>query len=267
MPRANRYFLPGHVWHLTHRCHQKHFLLKFTRDRRRYLHWVFEAKKRFGLAVLNYIVTSNHVHLLVKDTGPNVIAQSMQLIAGCTAHEYNQRKGRQGAFWEDRYHATAIEVDEHLHRCLVYIDLNMVRAGVVRHPAEWADSGYREIEEPRERYGVIDLRGLVALCGFGEVAEFQRAHRHWVEEALSGAMAVRDDRWSQAIAVGSLAFIDRIRDELGVTAIHRKVAQVGETYALREPSAAYGGHFASEKDALTPENTILWEKNPECSKL
>jgi len=56
--------------------------LKFARDRRRYLHWVFEAKKRFGLCVLDYMVTSNHIHLLVKDTGPNVIAQSMQLIAG-----------------------------------------------------------------------------------------------------------------------------------------------------------------------------------------
>lgn len=44
-----------------------------------------------------------------------------------TAQEYNRHKGRQGAFWEDRYHAT----DEHLHRCLAYIDLNMVRAGVV----------------------------------------------------------------------------------------------------------------------------------------
>ena len=74
------------------------------------------------------MVTSNHIHLLVKDSGPNVIAQSMQLIAGRTAQEYNQRKGRQGAFWEDRYHATAIETDAHLHRCLVYIDLNMIRA-------------------------------------------------------------------------------------------------------------------------------------------
>jgi hypothetical protein len=22
MPRANRYFLPNHVWHLTRRCHE-----------------------------------------------------------------------------------------------------------------------------------------------------------------------------------------------------------------------------------------------------
>ena len=69
------------------------------------------------------------IHLLVKDTGGDVIAPSMQLIAGRTAQEYNQRKNRHGAFWEDRYHATAIEADDHLHRCLAYIDLNMVRAG------------------------------------------------------------------------------------------------------------------------------------------
>jgi hypothetical protein len=61
----------------------------------------------------------------------------MQLIAGRTAQEYNQRKNRQGAFREDRYHATAIEADEHLHRCLVYIDLNRVRAGAVNHPEKW----------------------------------------------------------------------------------------------------------------------------------
>jgi REP-associated tyrosine transposase len=85
--------------------------------------------------MLNHMVTSNHIHLLVKDTGPNVIVQSMQLIAGRSAQEYNQRKGRQGAFWEDRYHATAIEADEHLHRCVVYIELNMVRAGVVSDQA------------------------------------------------------------------------------------------------------------------------------------
>ena len=117
-------------------------MLKFARDRRRYVHWLFEAKKRVGLSVLNYMVTYNHVHLLVKDTGPTVIARSMQLIASRTAQEYNQRKVRHGAFWEDRYHATAIDLDDHLHRCLVYIDLNMVRAGADKHPSEWAHCGY-----------------------------------------------------------------------------------------------------------------------------
>src|SRR3954462_6043609 len=94
MPRANRYFVPGQIWHITHRCHKKSFLLKFARDRGRYLRWLFEAKRRFGLCVLNYAVTSNHVHLLLKDTGGGVIARSLQLAAGRTAQEFNQRKNR-----------------------------------------------------------------------------------------------------------------------------------------------------------------------------
>jgi len=56
------------------------------------------------------MVTSNHIHLLVADDwGREVIPNSMQLVAGRTGQEYNQRKGRKGAYWEDRYHATAVE--------------------------------------------------------------------------------------------------------------------------------------------------------------
>ncbi len=100
--------------------------MKFARDRRRWYRWLIEARKRFGLRVLNYVVTSNHIHLLVIDSAPETISKSLQLIAGRTGQEFNQRKERKGAFWEDRYHATAVEADEHLIRCLVYIDLNMV---------------------------------------------------------------------------------------------------------------------------------------------
>ena len=115
MARAKRHFLPGHVWHITHRCHKKEFLLKFARDRRRWLRWLFEAKKRYGIRILNYMVTSNHIHLLVVDGGgQDVIPKSIKLVAGRTDQEYNQRKNRNGAFWEDRYHATAVSSDRHL---------------------------------------------------------------------------------------------------------------------------------------------------------
>ena len=67
------------------------------------------------MAILNYMVTSNHIHLLVVDTVErNAIPKSIQLVAGRTGQEYNQRKSRRGAFWEDRYHATAVESGEHL---------------------------------------------------------------------------------------------------------------------------------------------------------
>ncbi len=52
MPCAHRLFLPIYVWHITHRCHRKDFLPKFAKDRTRWLYWLFEAKKRFGLYAL-----------------------------------------------------------------------------------------------------------------------------------------------------------------------------------------------------------------------
>ncbi len=128
MPRANRHYIPGYVWHITHRCHKGEFLLNFPRDRRRWIQWLFEAKKRYGLSILNYMVTSNHVHLLVSDDGnKDTIPKSIQLIAGRTGQSYNQRKIRKGAYWEDRYHATAVECDEHLAQCMVYIDIHPVK--------------------------------------------------------------------------------------------------------------------------------------------
>jgi putative transposase len=161
MARANRHYIPNCIWHITHRCHKREFLLRFLKDRKRWVYWLFEAKKRFGLRILNYAVTSNHIHLLVIDRGREVIPMSIQLIAGRTAQEYNQRKKRKGAFWEDRYHATAIESDKHLIRCMIYIDLNMVRAGIVKHPSEWTMNGYNEIQNPPDRYSLIDTKGLM----------------------------------------------------------------------------------------------------------
>ncbi len=42
MPRANRYFLPDHVWHITHRCHKEEFLLKFAKDRKRFYSVIYQ---------------------------------------------------------------------------------------------------------------------------------------------------------------------------------------------------------------------------------
>ncbi len=77
MARANRHHIPNYVWYITHRCHKQEFLLKFSKDRQRWIHWLYEAKKRFGLCVLNYTVTSNHIHLLVFDNGQDVIPKSI----------------------------------------------------------------------------------------------------------------------------------------------------------------------------------------------
>lgn len=259
MARAKRYYIPGHVWHLTHRCNKKEFLLKFSRDRQRWLEWLFEAKKRYGIRVLNYMVTSNHIHLLVLDAdGRDVIPKSMHLIAGRTGQEYNQRKNRKGAFWEDRYHATAIEGDRHLAQCIVYVDLNMVRAGVVDHPSEWKFSGFNEIQKPRRRYSIIDYKSLTDLLNFDNYDDLKGSHRKWVEEFLEEKKHVRDRKWTESIAVGSKQFIKKVKEKLGFRARGRKVTDAeNATFQLREAQSIYGDD--SPNIDFVTENTFLWD--------
>jgi REP element-mobilizing transposase RayT len=260
MPRASRHYIPGHVWHITHRCHKKEFLLKFARDRRRYLRWVFEARKRYGLSVLNYMVTSNHVHILLRDRGDrDVIPRSIQLIAGRVGQEFNQRKTRQGAYWEDRYHATAVETNEHLIQCLVYIDLNMVRAGVVKHPSEWMFGGYNEIQAPRERYALIDYEALRDLLGFGSLHDLAEAHRGWVEESVQETGRFRDGKWTESIAVGSEAFVTATKVSLGFRAKSRALVGCNGSFELKESQAGYRGILGQENAVLRPQNRYCWE--------
>jgi len=206
MPRAKRIFIPGGVWHLTHRCHNREFLLKFERDRSRWRYWLYEACRRYRLSVLNFIATSNHVHLLVWNTPCSNVSSGMQLIASRVAQEYNQRKSRRGAFWEDRYFATAVATDNHLTRCLVYIDLNMVRACAVKHPSEWKVSGFNEIQSPRSRYRIIDFEALCQLTNSNSPEAFRQKHRSWVEEQLNLGNTDRQPEWTEAVVVGPEPF-------------------------------------------------------------
>ena len=77
-----------------------------------------------------------------------MIPDSIKPVAGRTGQEYNVRKNRKGTFGQDRYHATAVESNRHLRQCITYIDMNMVRASVVEHPAQWEFCGYNEIQNP-----------------------------------------------------------------------------------------------------------------------
>ena len=259
MPRANRHYIPGYVWHITHRCHKKEFLLKFGRDRRNWIKWLLEAKKRYGLSVLNYMATSNHIHLMVSDNGDReTIPRSIQLLASRVGQEYNQRKKRKGAFWEDRYHATAVGLDEHLFKCMVYIDLNMVRAGVVNHPSEWPFCGYNEIQNPRQRYSLIDYQRLIPLLQMKDFEDLQSSCKQRVDELITGMNQTRDGKWTESIAVGSEGFIEATKSILGIKAKGRKIIGGEKSFELREAAASYGINFAPKNGLLSLKNSYFW---------
>lgn len=239
MARANRHFIAGQVWHITQRCHQQQFLLRFKVDRRRWLYWLYQARRRYGLSVLNYIVTSNHVHLLVHDHGNNAISPAMQLIAGRTAQEFNRRQGRKGAFWEDRFHATAVQTNEHLARCMLYIDLNMVRAGEVEHPEQWTCSGYHEAKNPRVRAGRLDDRSICRLLKFETMKDFIGTRDLWIDEKLSAGELERQSYWTDSVAVGDLEYALKMKRALAHSNPGRRARRETGCFAVREDAASY----------------------------
>ena len=251
MPRATRVFLPGYIWHITQRCHKREFLLKFARDKKRFIYWLFEAKKRFRLSILNYSLTSNHIHLLINDNGnPNSISDSIQLISGRTAQEYNARKNRSGAYWEDRYHLTAIDRGHYLIQCMIYIDLNMVRAGVVDHPANWPFCGYKEISGYKERYNLIDFDKLCKIFEILSRKKLRHFYTQMTEEALISNEMKRKKMWAESIAVGNEDFVNQIESKFLRESQKRDCVEQNGFYILKEDAIPYSINLPPKKGLL-----------------
>jgi len=154
--RANQFNSGGGIFHLTHRCHNRAFLLKFARDRDGYREMLRGQLGEFKVCLLDYCLTSNHVHLLLEAEDRLQISALMRNVAGEFARAYNRRKERENAFWGDYFHATLVEEGRYLWRCLCYVELNMVRC-----------------RQPPKRMGMGRLSGdhgnaaTVSIAGFG----------------------------------------------------------------------------------------------------
>jgi hypothetical protein len=180
----------------------------------------------------------------------------MQLVAGRTGQEFNRRENRKGAFWEDRYHATIVQTNQHLLSCMVYIDLNMVRAGVVRHPGEWVDGGYSEMQKNEGGALVIDREARKNVLGFDDVLD--ESYQKAISDRLQNQFQTRESMWTDSIAVGDEAYIVETKKKLSLMAKGRTPVQYGDAYMLRETVSTYG------PDAqMDIGNTYDWDINIE----
>jgi putative transposase len=98
------------------------------------------------------------------------------------------------------------------------------------------------------------------LSGFADLQDFQAAHRQWVEQGLENGLTIRDDRWSEAIAVGSRPFVEKVKGELGLKATYREVIEADGTYALREAAQLTDSNSPLESEALRSQNTVFWDE-------
>ena len=218
MPRGKRYIVPGYTYHVTHRCHDRAFLLRFGKDRRAYREMLRQRLTACGVSLFSYCITSNHVHLLVRPDPSGALeslSRLMQSLEGDFAQSYNRRKKRRNACWGDRYHATMIDSGVHLWRCLLYIDLNMVRAGVVDDPKDWEWTAYRELMGERRRYRLLDKAGLLDQLGAGSEDAFMRNYAHELDATIQRGELKREAKWTESLAVGSASFIEKVGRQIG----------------------------------------------------
>lgn len=134
---------------------------------------------------------------------------------------------------------------------MVYIDMNMVRAGVVDHPAEWKHSGYHEIQSPPERYAIIDIPALIEVGGFKNLESLQLHHRDWVNTQIKQDKHQRQSFWSNSVAVGSEHYVETVQEALGVRAKGKNCQLQDGQHILKEAEAAYHVHFMGEMDGLS----------------
>jgi putative transposase len=142
MARLPRLTLAGHPHHIILRGNNRQAIFASSADYEKLLALLQEHAKKFDAAIHAYVLMSNHFHLLATPRSVEGIPQMMQAVGRSYVRYFNSRQSRTGTLWEGRYRSTVIQAERHLLACMVYIDLNPVRAGLVHDPADYRWSSH-----------------------------------------------------------------------------------------------------------------------------
>jgi putative transposase len=202
-----------------------------------------EAVNRFRVPVYGYCITGNHVHIVVHVDRVQAVSDLMHLAAGSTAKQYNLRKNHLGSMWEHPYQCTVVQDGAHLFNCLCYVDLNMVRAGVVSHPGDWKWSGYDELTGKRMRYRVLDVDRMLQSLDIDDVKDFRDVYADAIERRLSSVHKAREGLWTESLAVGSKDFVEQVQKR-HTCRVKFELCTVPssciDTWTVREARSPYG---------------------------
>lgn len=131
MARQPRLTLPGLPHHVLARGNNRQAIVRDDSDREAWLQMLWEESRRCQVAVHAYVLMDNHLHLLLTPQQDGGLSRLMQSLGRIYVRRFNQRHGRTGTLWEGRYRSTVIDSERYLLACMVYLDLNPVRAGMV----------------------------------------------------------------------------------------------------------------------------------------
>ena len=114
----------------------------------------------------------------------------MQLLGRRYVRHINAAYRRSGTLWEDRYRAAPIDSEAYFLACCRYIELNPVRAGMVRRPRDYPWSSYRA-----QALGAADalvakhpLYRALGRCAAERQAAYRALFRGGLDEAFVAAL-------------------------------------------------------------------------------
>ena len=141
MARPLRVEYSGAVYHIINRGNAGENLYRSSRDREKFLSYLKKAAERFSIKVHTYCLMSNHFHILMETTHPN-LSKSVQWINVSYAGYFNRKYNRNGHLFQGRFKSILVDADSYLKQLSRYIHLNPVRAGLVDRPADYDWSSY-----------------------------------------------------------------------------------------------------------------------------
>ncbi len=179
MARLRRITIPAYPQHIIQRGNNRAASFFADDDYRFFLECLRQAKVKCHCRIDAYVLMTNHFHLLVEPAEAGGLGRFMQSVGRRYVRYVNETYGRTGTLWEGRFKSAAVSRDEYLIACSRYIELNPVRACLVKHPRDYRWSSYRS-----RALGISDRLLDVDPWyeGLGLTAdERQDKYREWIE--------------------------------------------------------------------------------------
>lgn len=142
MARRPRVEFSGAVYHVTGRGNQRADIFLSDDNRLYFLNLLGKIALRLDWKVHAYCLMSNHYHLLIETSKPN-LGKGMQVLGTSYTQAFNRQNGKVGHVFQGRYKAVLVEKESHLLEAIRYIVNNPVAAFMVSATSEWAWSSYR----------------------------------------------------------------------------------------------------------------------------
>ncbi|MBV1914615.1 MAG: transposase, partial [Pseudomonadales bacterium] len=133
---------PNQPLHIIHRGNNRQDIFESEQDMIRIKEDIKLALSKTSCRLHAYVIMSNHLHLLVTPIDRESLAFFMQCLSNRYVRYYNAKHGRTGTLWEGRYKSSVIDSTHYLFTLYKYIEMNPVKAGMVKSPANYPWSSY-----------------------------------------------------------------------------------------------------------------------------